>query len=119
MQNRNIFQPVKPLLLLIFSLLLISSTISAQEKRVELKEMKDTINLMVSNIKELEKQNPLDMKKIDAARTRLGILIIFNGDTQCGSWPPPSTMIELIELYWKCTFDNAPYGKTFVLNPKY
>ena len=116
MQNRNILQTVKSLLLLIFSLLLISNTISAQEKKVELKEMKDTVNLLISTIKELEKENTPNKIKIDAARSRLTILVIYNGDKQCGTWPSPSTKIELIEEYWKCTFDKAPYGKKFVLN---
>jgi hypothetical protein len=116
MQNRNILQPAKAFLFLMFSLLLINNTSSAQENRVELKEMKDTVNLLVSTIKELEKESEPDKKKIDAARTRLTILVIYNGDKQCGTWPSPSTKIELIEEYWKCTFDHAPYGKKFVLN---
>ena len=116
MQNRNILQPVKSLLLLIFSLLLICNTIFAQEKKVELKEMKDTVNLLISTIKELEKESGLNKKKIDEVRTRLTVLIIYNGDKQCGGWPSPSSKIELIEEYWKCTFDKAQYGKKFVLN---
>ena len=116
MQNKNILSPVKPLLILFFSFQLISNICPAQEKRVELKEMKDTINLLVTTIKELEKETIPDKKKIDELRTRLTILVIYNGDKQCGTWPSPSTKIELIEKYWKCTFDNAPYGKKFVLS---
>lgn len=116
MQCKNLLQKIRPLLLLLFLFQLISLTCLSQEKRVELKEMKDTVNLLVTTIKELEKESNPDKKKIDAVRTRLTILIIYNGDKQCGTWPSPSTKIELIEQYWKCTFDNAPYGKKFVLN---
>jgi hypothetical protein len=116
MQSRNILQRVKSLLFLFFSLLVINNTCFAQEKWVEMKEMKDTVNLLVSTIKELEKQNPIDMKKMDAARTRITVLVILNTNGKCGSMPPPSATIELIELYWKCLFDTAYYGKKFVLN---
>ena len=116
MQNKNILSPVKPLLILFFSFQLISNTCPAQEKRVELKEMQDTINLLVTTVKNLEKESIPDKKKIDELRTRLTILIIYNGDKQCGTWPAPSGKIELFEEYWKCTFDHALYGKKFVLN---
>lgn len=116
MQNKKLVQRIKPLLFLFFSFLLITHTSQAQEKRVELKEMKDTINLLVTTVKELEKEATPDKKKIDDLRSRLTILVIYNGDKQCGTWPSPSTKIELMEEYWKCTFDKAPYGKKFVLN---
>ncbi len=116
MQNKNNLQLVKTLFSLSFFLLLICSTSAAQEKKVELNEIKDSINLLIVTVKELEKENNPDKKKIDAARSRLSMLAIYNGDMQCGSWPPPSTKIELFEEYWKCTFDKALYGKKFVLS---
>lgn len=116
MQSSNILQPVKSLLFLFFSLLVINNTCPAQEKRVELKEMKDTINLLITTVKNLEKESSPDKKMLEELRSRLTILVIYNGDKQCGTWPSPSTKIELIEEYWKCIFDKAPYGKKFVLN---
>jgi len=116
MQNKNILQPARSLLLFIFSWLLIS-TCQAQEKRVELKEMKDTISLMISTVKDLEKQANPDKEQLSDLRKKLMLLVIYNGNKECGTWPPPDTKIEIIEAYWKCTFDKAIYGKTFVLNP--
>lgn len=116
MQNKIFIRHLKPLLFLFFSFQLFSTVCQAQEKRVDLKEMKDTVNLLISSIKELEKESGPNKKKIDEVRTRLTVLIIYNGDKQCGGWPSPSSKIELIEVYWKCVFDKAPYGKKFVLN---
>ena len=116
MQSKNLLHPIKPLLFLFILFQLMSNLCQAQEKRVDLKEMKDTVNLLVNSIKELEKESGPNKKKIDEVRTRLTVLIIYNGDKQCGGWPSPSAKIELFEEYWKCTFDKAPYGKKFVLN---
>lgn len=87
----------------------------AQERRVELQEMKDSVNLLISTIKQLEKESSPDTKKIAALRTAITMLGIYNGNKQCGTWPTPSARVQELETYWKCTFDNAPYGKKFVL----
>lgn len=116
MQNKKPLQQIMLFILLSFFLLVITITSQAQEKRVELKEMKDTVNLLLTTVRELEKETTPDKKKIEELRSRLTILVIYNGDKQCGTWPSPSTKIELIEEYWKCTFDKAPYGKKFVLS---
>jgi len=88
----------------------------AQTKQVDIKQMKDTVNLLVTTTRSLEKETTPDKKKIDDTRTRLMLLVIYNSDKQCGTWPSPSAKIELFEDYWKCVFDNAPYGKQFNLN---
>jgi hypothetical protein len=88
----------------------------AQGRRAELTEMKDSINLLVSSIKALEKETTPDKLRIVDRRTRLMVLLIYNNDKQCGAWPAPSGKIEEFELYWKCVFENAPYGKKFVLS---
>ncbi|MEP7237928.1 MAG: hypothetical protein ABI685_08690 [Ferruginibacter sp.] len=107
----------KLLILLVFCFIsTMSNNCLAQTKRVELNEMKDTVNLLISTIKELEKSAIPDKKKLDDTRTRLIILVIYNSDSQCGVMPPPSAKIELFELYWKCLFDNALYGKKFMLS---
>ena len=107
----------KLLILLVFCFIsTMSNNCLAQSKLVELNEMKDTVNLLVSTIKELEKSAIPDKKKLDDTRTRLMILVIYNSNNQCGTMPSPSAKIELIEVYWKCVFDNALYGKKFVLS---
>lgn len=102
-------------LLLIFCFLFFGNNSQAQSKQVEVKEMKDTVNLIISKIKSLEKETAPDKKQIDDLRTRVMVLLILNSNRECGTWPSPSSKIELIEEYWKCLFDKAPYGKKFIL----
>ena len=102
--------------LLFFCFQLISNNGSAQSKQVDLKEMKDTVNLIVSNIKTLEKASNPNKKHISDERSRLMVLLIYNSNKECGVWPSPSSKIELIEAYWKCVFEKAGFGKRFSLN---
>jgi hypothetical protein len=95
-------------------IMLLGYTAQAQNKQVDIKEMKDTVNSIITKIKAIEKSAP-GKQQADDLRTRLTLLVIMNGDKQCGLWPTPSTKIELMEEYWKCTFDNALYGKKFIL----
>lgn len=116
MQNKLLFNRSIFSLLLFFCFQLASYTSQAQSKQVEIKEMKDTFNQLIGNIKSLEKETTPGKKLIDDVRTRLMVLLIYNSNKQCGTWPSPSYKIEFIEDYWKCVFDNAPYGKMFNLN---
>ncbi len=116
MQPKLPFKKILFSLLLSFCLQLMSNKGNAQSKQVDIKEMKDTVSLLVSKIKSLEKETNPTKKLIDDVRTRLTVLLILNSDRQCGAWPSPSSKIEIIENYWKCAFDNAPYGKMFNLN---
>ena len=92
------------------------SKASAQGRTAEIAEMKDTVNLLVSSIKALEKETTADKKQIDDKRTRLMVLLIYNSSKECGTWPAPSAKMEEFETYWKCIFDNALYGKKFILS---
>lgn len=116
MQTKLPFKRILFSLLLFFCFQLESNNSYAQSKQVDIKEMKDTVSLLVTKIKSLEKETNPNKKLIDDVRTKLTVLLILNSDRQCGAWPPPSSKIEIIENYWKCAFDNAPYGKMFNLN---
>jgi hypothetical protein len=116
MPNKKMLPAIKSLFVLFVLFQFISTSCLAQETRIDMKEMKDTVNLMIATIKELEKGSVADSKKLEDVRTRLSVLTIYNGPIECGSWPSPSAKIEIIEAYWKCTFDKAPYGKKLVLH---
>ncbi len=109
--KRNLFT-----LLLFFCFQLMNYHSHAQSRQAEIKEMKDTVNLLVSTIRSLEKETTPDKKMIDDTRTGLMVLLIYNNEKKCGLWPSPSSAIEVLEDYWKCVFDNAPYGKKFILS---
>ncbi|HMK27598.1 MAG TPA: hypothetical protein VK483_16315 [Chitinophagaceae bacterium] len=102
-------------LLLIVCFLFPDNNSQAQSRQADIKEMKDTINQIVSRVKSLEKETTPDKKQVDDLRTKVMVLLILNSNRECGVWPSPSSKIELIEDYWKCLFDKAPYGKKFIL----
>lgn len=87
----------------------------AQQKRVDIAEMKDTVSWYVTKIKNLEKEKQPDQSAISSTRERFVVLMILNLNATCGSLPSPSSKIEILEEYWKCVFDKAPYGKKFSL----
>jgi len=116
MQNKSSLKQLFLSLLLFFCLQLFTHTTQAQGRRAEAAEMKDTINLLISTIRSEEKAATPDKKRIDAARERLMVLLIYNNNKECGLWPSPSEKMEVFEAYWKCVFDNAGYGRKFVLS---
>jgi len=98
-----------------FAFIVLSYQCPAQQKRVEIAEMKDTVNWYVTKIKDLEKETKPDQTAISQTRERLVVLMILNLNAACGSLPSPSSRIEILEEYWKCVFEKAPYGKKFYL----
>ena len=116
MQTKAHFQKIIPLLILFGCFQLARNKVCAQSRTAEIAEMKDTVNLIISSIRTLEKEVSPDQKQIDVKRTRLMELLIYNSTTQCGVMPAPSAKVEAFETYWKCLFDNALYGKKFILS---
>ena len=116
MQNKSPFSQMLLSMLLLFCLQFLTGTAKAQERRAEIAEMKDTVNLLLSIIRTEEKAAEPDKKRLDAAKERLMVLLIYNSNKQCGAWPSPSAKVELFEDSWKCIFDNAGYGRKFVLS---
>lgn len=95
--------------------IILSYQCQAQQKKVEIAEMKDTVNWYVTKIKDLEKEKNPEQTDLYQVRGRFMVLMILNMNSACGSLPPPSSKIEVLEEYWKCVFEKAPYGKKFSL----
>lgn len=91
-------------------------TCQGQQKRADITEMKDTVRWYVTKIKKMENDKQPDQSVILLTREKLVVLMILNLNAACGSLPSPSSKIEVLEGYWKCVFDKAPYGKKFFLN---
>ncbi len=116
MQNKVHFKKIIFLLVLFCCFQLAGHKVCAQSRTAEIAEMKDTVHLLDSSIRALEKETMPDKMRIEHIRTRLMVLLIYNNNKLCGVWPSPSAKIEELETYWKCVFDNAPYGKKFILS---
>ena len=116
MQNKIHFKKNAVILILFTCFQLAGHKVCAQSRMAEIAERKDTINVLDSTIKALEKETVPDKIRIGDKRTRLMVLLIYNNNNLCGSWPSPSAKMEEFEQYWKCVFDNALYGKKFILS---